>query len=103
MPNQALQQTGTACRLFEIHCNKNFGFVTITKEEARFAHQNYYDGEFEVVLMTRCGPFDFFPFSLFHSAQTAPTIDDASSFSLASRLDIRSYVKGLVGKTTIEV
>jgi len=47
---------------------KNFDFVTITREEARFAHQNYYDGEFEVVLMTRCGPFDFFPFSLFHGA-----------------------------------
>lgn len=39
------------------------GLVTITKNEAKYAHQSYYEGEFEVVLMKRSGPGDFPPFS----------------------------------------
>lgn len=39
------------------------GFVTISSEKAKFSHQDYYDGEFEVVPMTRSGWYDFPPFS----------------------------------------
>ena len=44
------------------------GFVSITKDEAKFAHQHYYDGDFEVVLMNRSGPADFPPFSFVYGA-----------------------------------
>jgi hypothetical protein len=30
------------------------------------AHQNFYEGDFEVVLMQRSGFYDFFPYSLFY-------------------------------------
>lgn len=42
------------------------GFVTVSHDEAKFAHQDFYEDEFEVVLMQRSGYYDFFPYSLFH-------------------------------------
>lgn len=39
------------------------GFVTINKDEAHYAHQEYYEGEFEVMPCKRSGFWDFFPFS----------------------------------------
>lgn len=44
------------------------GIVTIKEEEAKFAHQNYYSGPFEVIKMKRSGPLDFPPFSFFYGA-----------------------------------
>lgn len=39
------------------------GFASINIEEATFAHQNFYKGEFEVMPMKRSGLWDFFPYS----------------------------------------
>jgi len=51
------------------------GFITVKIEEAKFAHQKFYDGDFEVVLMARSGFYDFFPYSLFYG------ISDAGSWN----------------------
>lgn len=40
------------------------GLVTVTHDEAKFAHQSFYEGDFEVVSMARSGFSDYFPFSL---------------------------------------
>jgi hypothetical protein len=37
--------------------------LTIKEEEAKFAHQKYYSGNFEVIEIKRSGIFDFPPFS----------------------------------------
>ncbi len=39
------------------------GFVTITKDQARHAHASHYTKPFEVIRMTRSGPWDFPPYS----------------------------------------
>lgn len=42
------------------------GFTTIKREEAIYAHQSYYKGDFEVMPFTRSGFCDFFPFSMIY-------------------------------------
>ena len=39
------------------------GFISIKKDEAIYAHQDFYKGSFEVVQIKRSGVFDFPPFS----------------------------------------
>jgi len=39
--------------------------LTITKDEAKFIHQKFYNGDFEVVEIKRSGVFDTPPFSFF--------------------------------------
>ena len=43
------------------------GMISITQDEAKFAHQSFYDGEFEILQIMRSGPFDYFPFSMFYA------------------------------------
>ena len=40
--------------------------TNLSYEEAKFAHQQYYDDNFEVITIKRSGYFNFFPFSLIH-------------------------------------
>jgi hypothetical protein len=39
------------------------GFISIKKDEAKYAHQDFYKGSFEVIPMKRSGFYDFPPFS----------------------------------------
>ena len=40
--------------------------LSITHEEAKFAHQDYFSDDFEVIQITRSGLFDAPPFSFFY-------------------------------------
>jgi len=42
------------------------GFISIKKDEAKYAHQDFYKGSFEVIPMKRSGFYDFPPYSFFY-------------------------------------
>ena len=48
------------------------GFISINHDEAKSAHQSFYDGDFEVMPMERCNYWDFFPASLIFAIVDMP-------------------------------
>lgn len=60
--------------------------LTIKEDEAKYAHQKYYSGDFEVIEIERSGIFDFPPFSFVYG------ISDIGSWSGLMSTDGNKFV-----------
>ena len=64
------------------------GFTKINHDEAKSSHQSFYDGNFEVMPMQRCGYWDFFPANIIMAIVDMPFMGDWSGLVSSDGLKV---------------